>query len=134
MKIILLLVFAIGVLSTSPLFALKAGPKKAAKTIKQLYEVNCSSCHGKNGKGPAEAAKLETMKPVPRDLTDPIWQRLATDQRILEVILEGGRYYGLSNRMPAFKGLLSKPQAAQMVVHVRKLKADSDDGDCLPKK
>ena len=61
-----------------------------------LFNQNCASCHGEDGKGKTEIA--EAMQVKPTDLTDKKMQGI-TDGEIYWVITNGIRKSG----MPAFK-------------------------------
>ena len=90
-----------------------AGDAAAGKTV---YDTNCSSCHGPEGKGdgPAGAA----LNPKPADLSTS-----ALDEAgMVKIVTEGGAAVGKSPLMVAWKGTLNETQIADVVAHLRSLK------------
>lgn len=91
-----------------------AGQADAVAQGKELYTINCVSCHGDNadGAGPAGAA----LDPKPANLqntakeTDPAYQHW--------VISEGGAAAGLSSSMVAYKGILSDDDIWKIVTYI----------------
>ena len=61
----------------------------------------------------------------PGDLTDPARMARRTDEQLFDVIFYGGPELTLSERMPAWTGLLSKDEVNLLVKYVRSLSADS---------
>ncbi len=70
--------------------------KKAAKL---QFKTFCATCHGTTGKGDGPAAA--GLDPKPRNWTDSAWQKSTTDERIFQVIKDGGPAVGLSPLMTA---------------------------------
>ena len=54
----------------------------------EQFDTFCITCHGKSGKGDGAAAA--TLDPKPRNWTDKEWQASVTDERIRNVIRDGG--------------------------------------------
>ncbi len=77
-----------------------------------LFLKNCASCHGKDGRARTFKAKFNHA----RDLTDPKWQAVITDEHMYESILHG------KEKMPAFGKKLSENDVAALVTYVRVLK------------
>jgi len=98
----------------------KVVEKTAGSPIDGKYETLCVSCHGANGAADSGAALA--MNPKPRNLTDGSWQAKVTDDHIAAVIKNGGAANGLSATMPAWGGVLSDGEIAQMVKKVRAFK------------
>jgi mono/diheme cytochrome c family protein len=92
----------------------------AVVPIDQVFANYCSTCHGTAGKGdgPAGAA----LNPHPRNFTDANWQAATSDDRIFNVIKNGGAANGLSAVMAPWGSVLTDDQIKQMVAHVRKFK------------
>lgn len=63
--------------------------------ILATWKQQCSTCHGLIGRGDGPNA----MASRPRDLTDPVWQKNASDEEIAHSIQKG------RGRMPPFPGL-----------------------------
>jgi len=91
---------------------------------KQLYTQHCTHCHGETGDGKGVSAPV--VYPGPRDFTSGIYKfrmrhetadgnKMAADEDIFRSINEG--LHGTS--MPAWGGLLSKLQMAQLVQYVK---------------
>jgi mono/diheme cytochrome c family protein len=92
-----------------PAWAADAPPDGA-----KLYQSNCQSCHGRNGK----ALPFYARKGAP-DLNDPEWQKERTDEHVRTAIAEGSE----GTVMKAFKKTLSPEQIDALVKHVRTLGA-----------
>lgn len=102
--------------------AMKAQTPEAR--AKLLWEHRCAACHGMTGKGDGEAAPGLLMEAVPRDLTDPQWQKGVADAYLARVIVKGGASVGLSHVMSPNPDLEDDPKAvAELVKIVRGLKA-----------
>lgn len=91
-------------------------PKREAQ---EVFASRCAACHGPAGQGdgPASAA----LKPKPRDLQDPAWQRSVTDQHIERIIEGGGAAVGKSPLMPPNPDLAGRPVIQALREHVRGL-------------
>lgn len=86
---------------------------------RQLYKVNCTPCHGEQGKGDGPAAAA--YNPKPRNHTDSVYMSKLTDEDIAKVIQYGGAIKNMpmmpSN--PALKGA----DLAAVVAYTRSLSA-----------
>jgi mono/diheme cytochrome c family protein len=80
----------------------------------RLFEQACAKCHSPDGSG-----GLPTVAngPRPIDLRDPEWQRSRTDAEIAAAIHDG------RGAMPPFSDVLTPVQIAEIVGHLRTLKA-----------
>lgn len=87
------------------------------KEGKQLYEVNCASCHGLSGKGDGEAAK--NLNPTPANITGISKRHIATDSYLFWTIAEGG--VPLESAMPSFKTILKEDEIWKIVIYLHKL-------------
>lgn len=74
----------------------------------------CARCHGDAGRGDGQLAAALT--PMPRDFSNSSWQKSVTDERIAQVILEGGASVGLSPVMPAHAAFADRPAVVQRLV------------------
>lgn len=90
-------------------------------TAGRLYRINCAMCHGPEGKGNGPVAALFGAGLVPRDLTDSVHMAKRTDQQLHDVILKGGLEMGLSEKMPAWEGLLKEDEISLLVQYVRRI-------------
>jgi mono/diheme cytochrome c family protein len=96
---------------------LSAAEKAAASSGQRIYDRECATCHGAEGKGDGETAAYLT--PQPQDLTTGILQK-RSDEFLTAVIAKGGVAKGLSESMPAFPKL-SKSDVQSVVVYIRQL-------------
>ena len=99
-------------------------PSRAA----ELYRVNCSVCHGLQGRGDGAIGAFITSGPKPADLTAAV-TAAATDGDLFGFLTRGGRQ-GLAafqrdrettSPMPPFRNLLSEEERWQVVSYVRSL-------------
>lgn len=93
----------------------KPDPKEAAKNeAAEIWQSRCVNCHGSAGKGDGPGAA--TLDPKPRSFTDPSWQAQASDQQIIDVIIDGGMGVQMSPSMPANPDLADKPEVVQQLM------------------
>lgn len=71
--------------------------EKDRKLARLQFMSYCAACHGKYGRGDGPTGK--SMIPRPRNWTDAGWQKSVTDERLYEVIRDGGARHGLSPLM-----------------------------------
>ncbi|HXL80280.1 MAG TPA: cytochrome c [Pyrinomonadaceae bacterium] len=88
-----------------------AGALPAANAA-ELYEKQCASCHGKDGRAKTIKGKFKHA----RNLTDAEWQEKVSDERIFNSITNG------KEKMPAFGKKLSQEQIEVLVTYVRAFK------------
>jgi len=95
--------------------ALAADADAGEAKFKQL----CATCHGPSGQGdgPASAG----LNPKPRDMSDSEWQASVDDERLRNVIENGGAAVGLSPTMTAFGHALSDEDLDNIVAYIRSL-------------
>jgi len=92
--------------------------EKATPTAGQIiYDRDCSTCHGPEGKGDGEQATYVT--PQPQDFTKGILEK-RSDDFLTSVITKGGQAQGLSESMPGFPKL-SKGDLQSLVAYIRQL-------------
>ena len=95
--------------------------KGNATTGKALYQsAECVTCHGATGKG--DGPKAARMKEKPTDWTtaDGGGLKGLNDEKLFEVIANGGKAIGKSRAMPAAADL-SDAQVWDLVAHVKSL-------------
>jgi len=109
--LISIFVVAFGVVLTSRPMA-GAATNASARSAAELYTKHCASCHGKDGRAKTFKAKLNHA----RDLTDPVWQDRASDERLFNTIMKG------KEKMPGFSKKLSEQEIESLVSYVRGLK------------
>ena len=91
-------------------------PEAARVEAKKIWDERCSNCHGPNGHGDGPGAKLLPVRP--RNLADQHWQSDAEDERIAQVIVEGGQVLGLDSNMAANPDLRTKPEVVTALVEL----------------
>ena len=104
-----------------------AAPSRRNQVIDVTWARQCSTCHGKRGRGDGPQSVMVKA----RDLSSAEWQASVTDEQLAKVIREG------KDKMPAFN--LPDNVIAGLVEHVRGLArkpkgapgADRDDDDAL---
>ena len=79
-----------------------------AKAGKVVYERNCASCHGRNGKG------LGVASPTP-DFTNRAVMSSRSDERLYDKIANGGKGTG----MPAWRSRLSEQERRNVIAYIR---------------
>ena len=108
--LVLVLVAALGVAFASG--ARTGEPVMAsARSAAELYKKSCASCHGKDGRAKTFKAKFNHA----RNLSDPEWQKRASDERIFNSIMNG------KEKMPPFGKKLSEQEINALVSYVRGL-------------
>jgi len=83
-----------------------------SRTAAVIWNKECASCHGKDGRAKTFKAKFNGAK----DLTKPSWQESTSDEHIFNVIVNG------HEKMPAFGKKLSQAEIESLVAYVRHLK------------
>jgi mono/diheme cytochrome c family protein/nitrate/TMAO reductase-like tetraheme cytochrome c subunit len=106
----------------------EAGPSEidSIVTAGRLYRLNCSVCHGMEGRGNGVMVRYFGAGLTPRDLTDPVHMAKRSDQQLHDVILKGGVEMGLSERMPAWEGLLNEDEVAELVRYIRHISSEPE--------
>ena len=89
-----------------------------ADDIPTLWDKNCASCHGKDGKGKTKAGRIAGVK----DLTDAAYQKSFTDEHAFEGILKGRKDDKGKEQMKPFAGKMTEDEMKGLVKHVRSLK------------
>jgi len=77
---------------------------------RDLYDAQCSGCHGPQGKGNGEVGSV--LQPEPRDLTDVAWLAKQSDARLFAVVSDGLA----ETAMPGYRDTLT-PAELVLVVH-----------------
>lgn len=95
-----------------------SSPDSIAKG-RALYEGKgtCLKCHGAAGKGDGPGAKL--VRPGPRNLTNPEWQKARTDGELFWIIKNGSPGTGMVALIPSD---ISEDDAWHIINYVRTLK------------
>ncbi len=91
-------------------WSVETGTETATKT----YAAKCASCHGKDGKGNPNMAKVFKVDPSALDLVKD--STLAkSDADLTKVTTDG------INKMPAYKGKLADADIAGLIAYIRTL-------------
>lgn len=91
-------------------------PAAARAEAEKIWKERCVTCHGVVGRGDGPGAKLLPVKP--RNFGDARWQDDTTDERIAQVIVDGGRAVGLDGNMAANPDLRPKPEVVAALVEM----------------
>jgi cytochrome c6 len=88
-----------------------------AADVKELYEKNCTKCHGADGKGETKMGKKVGVK----DLTDAKYQAAWTDAQAFKTIKEGKKDKEDKVLMKPIEGA-SDDEIKALVAHSRSFK------------
>jgi cytochrome c5 len=87
------------------------------KEGKYFYSKYCSICHGIEGKG--DGFNAFNLDPKPKDFTDKQYMQALTDDKLKEIITDGGRSVNKSSAMPAWGGRMTKQEIEYIVAYLR---------------
>lgn len=96
-------------------FALGGDPTRGAAA----FAKRCAMCHGERGDG--VSARAATLRPPPRDLTDPAVQRELDDWALYLVIRDGAQVVGRSKTMFGWGKLVADGEIRDLAAYVRTL-------------
>ncbi|MBR0553156.1 c-type cytochrome [Stakelama marina] len=83
---------------------------------RQVYQADCASCHGAEGRGDGPLAR--TLNPPPADLAWSARMPLSRqDGYLYWTIAEGGQQFGTA--MPAFGQALTRKQAWSVIAYIQ---------------
>ncbi len=85
---------------------------------KQVYDNNCTICHGPGGKGKGTITKVYDMEPA--DHTDASSMNRMSNEKIYSIIANGTKGAEL---MPGWKGVLSDKEIEDVISYIRLLSA-----------
>jgi mono/diheme cytochrome c family protein len=97
---------------------------------REIYQLNCLTCHGPDGKGhgPASAA----LDPKPRDFTTDRFyidananNKTGEDVDLARVVREGPGAFGGSSVMPGWKSSFSEQEVRDVIAYVRQFSRGS---------
>ncbi len=86
-------------------------------TAKQNYETFCSKCHGPTGKGDGPASGGLSKRPAA--FTDCALMSKASDDKLFNIIKNGGAANGLSGEMAPWKEAFDDKDIRGLVAYVR---------------
>ena len=84
---------------------------------RELWDKNCASCHGKDGKGDTKMGKKVNVK----DYTDPKFQAEFKDDKAIKTIKAGINENG-TERMKAYGDKFSDDEIKALIAHIRTFK------------
>ena len=110
----------------SPNLLAETGQRPSSQSIvagKALYQQYCQSCHEKDGVGekpiPPLLKKPGYLIAMPLNETSHAWHH--TDDQLVDSILNGLQR---TQRMPAWKGVITEEQAGQILAYIKSLWSD----------
>lgn len=93
------------------------GVQEEISAGEELFQANCSSCHGVNGEGDGIAAR--GLDPPPKNLAEN--QSSLSDAYLFWRISEGGLMEPFNSLMPAWRGLMDEEKIWQVISFIRTL-------------
>ncbi len=107
------------VMAAIAIVASAIGPARAADmaAAKTNYDTFCVKCHGAGGKGDGAAAA--TLATKPRNYTDCAAMAKESDDKLFNVIKNGGKANGLSGDMQAWNTGFDDNEIHDLVAYVR---------------
>ena len=84
---------------------------------KYIYAKYCGVCHGEEGK--ADGFNTYNLEPKPRDFTEQNYLTQFSDERLIQIIRDGGRGTNKSPSMPPYGWTLGKNDIAYVTAYVR---------------
>jgi len=102
-----------------------AGDHETAEAGAEIYEANCATCHGPEGKGDGPASA--SLDPQPASLADAHLMDEMSDGALFWRISEGGMMEPFNSAMPAWKDLLSEDEIWQVIAYIREFAEDDHD-------
>lgn len=91
---------------------------------KAVFETNCVTCHGTEGKGDGPAAV--GLEPGPADLSDGGMLSMLSDGYLFWRVSQGGAVAPFNSAMPSWEGILTDDQRWQVITYVRLLSGDME--------
>lgn len=91
-----------------------AGDAAAIAEGKELYNVNCATCHGETGAGDGPAGA--SLDPKPANLITAAKE--ASEDYEFWIVSEGGAAAGRSASMAAYKGVLTEDEIWKILAYI----------------
>ena len=92
----------------------EAGDPGAATGTAAIWNKNCASCHGKDGKGQTKAGKTKKVQ----DLTDPAVRAKFDRERMIKATKEGIKDEAGKERMKPYADKLSEADIAALTDYI----------------
>lgn len=83
----------------------------------QAFSSTCATCHGADGSGDGPGAAA--LDPKPASFSDPAFWAETDEERMANVIQNGGAAAGLSAAMPAWGALYDEAQTQQLIEYLK---------------
>jgi mono/diheme cytochrome c family protein len=99
-------------------FALAPGGAWSQETARELYEMGCSSCHGRDGAGGDSGTTVAFEVPVP-DFSECSFASREPDADWIAVSHAGGPVRGFDPTMPAFGEAFTEEQLQRIMDYIR---------------
>ncbi len=96
-----------------------SGDAAAVTAGQTIFETNCVTCHGPEGRGDGPAAA--GLEPKPASLADRTMMSDLSDGYLFWRVSEGGAMTPFNSAMPAWKASLSDEEMWQVITYVRSL-------------
>ena len=91
------------------------GDQDAEERGRKIYDSNCASCHGEDGKGDGVVA--ESLDPVPTNFVEELG--FTGDDYLYWRAADGGLFEPFNSAMPAWKTILSQDQIWEVIAYMR---------------
>jgi mono/diheme cytochrome c family protein len=114
-ELFLLAIF--GGAAVSAAFVFDVASQERSLSGRELFEMNCASCHGMDGAGRSQQ-EVGFDIPLP-DFRDCVFASREPNGDWASIIHEGGPRRAFNRMMPAFGDALSEEEIDQILVHVR---------------
>ena len=109
-----------GDISRSP--STPTDPKDILDRGKRLFQDYCAHCHGRQGDG--DGFNAEFLDKAPAELSNPKFQAKRSNEKLFQVISEGGTKVKKSHLMPGFGYTLSEQEIWSLIAFIRHLGKD----------
>lgn len=93
--------------------------RRAMREGEKLFATYCVACHGESGEGNGPLAPALTTPP--RNLADAAYMATLSEERLLQVMANGGQSVGKSALMPPWNGWLNYQQLSYVAAYLREL-------------
>jgi mono/diheme cytochrome c family protein len=105
--------FAVGVWLVASTPVMASDPA----TAKSSFSALCTPCHGESGRG--DGASGRTLQTHPADFTDCTRMAKESDDKVFQIIKEGGASSGLSSEMQPWGKAFDDEEIRGLVAYVR---------------
>lgn len=95
------------------------GDPQAIAAGEEIFQTNCASCHGEQGRGDGPAA--QGLDPAPASLADQAMMHDLTDGFLFWRVTEGGLMEPFNSAMPAWGDILTEDERWQVISYIRTL-------------